>query len=277
MSLIKQRRFAPYFLTQFLGAFNDNVFKNALVILLTFKIVSEHSSILVNLAAVIFILPFFLFSPLAGQIADKFEKSALVRKIKWVEIGIMALGVLGLYLNSIPLLLFVLFLMGTQSAFFGPIKYSILPQHLREDELMDGNAMVEAGTFLAILLGTILGGILASFDQYVLPVSISILFFSALGRLVCQFIPEAKAEQPDLEIDYNVIRSGKSIFATLASDKAIFYTVFGISWFWFFGATFLTQLPVYSREYLYGSPYVATVLMAMFSICLLYTSDAADE
>ena len=266
MSLIKQRRFAPYFLTQFLGAFNDNVFKNALVILLTFKIVSEHSSILVNLAAVIFILPFFLFSPLAGQIADKFEKSALVRKIKWVEIGIMALGVLGLYLNSIPLLLFVLFLMGTQSAFFGPIKYSILPQHLREDELMDGNAMVEAGTFLAILLGTILGGILASFDQYVLPVSISILFFSALGRLVCQFIPEAKAEQPDLEIDYNVIRSGKSIFATLASDKAIFYTVFGISWFWFFGATFLTQLPVYSREYLYGSPYVATVLMAMFSI-----------
>ena len=131
---------------------------------------------------------------------------------------------------------------------------------------MDGNAMVEAGTFLAILLGTILGGILASFDQYVLPVSISILFFSALGRLVCQFIPEAKAEQPDLNIDYNVIRSGKSIFATLASDKAIFYTVFGISWFWFFGATFLTQLPVYSREYLYGSPYVATVLMAMFSI-----------
>ena len=266
MSLIKQKRFAPYFLTQFLGAFNDNVFKNALVILLTFKIVSEHSSILVNLAAVIFILPFFLFSPLAGQIADKFEKSALIRKIKWIEIGIMAVGVLGLYLNSIPLLLFVLFMMGTQSAFFGPIKYSILPQHLREDELMDGNAMVEAGTFLAILLGTILGGILASFDQYVLPVSISILFFSALGRLVCQFIPEAKAEQPDLNIDYNVIRSGKSIFATLASDKAIFYTVFGISWFWFFGATFLTQLPVYSREYLYGSPYVATVLMAMFSI-----------
>ena len=193
MSLIKQKRFAPYFLTQFLGAFNDNVFKNALVILLTFKIVSEHSSILVNLAAVIFILPFFLFSPLAGQIADKFEKSALIRKIKWIEIGIMAVGVLGLYLNSIPLLLFVLFMMGTQSAFFGPIKYSILPQHLREDELMDGNAMVEAGTFLAILLGTILGGILASFDQYVLPVSISILFFSALGRLVCQFIPEAKA------------------------------------------------------------------------------------
>ena len=266
MSLIKQRRFAPYFLTQFLGAFNDNVFKNALVIILTYKIVSQHSAVLVNLAAVIFILPFFLFSPLAGQIADKCEKSALIRKIKWVEIGIMAIGVLGLALNSISLLLFVLFLMGTQSAFFGPIKYSILPQHLNESELMGGNALVEAGTFLAILFGTILGGILASFDQYLMPVSLAILSFSILGRIVSQFIPPAQAEQPDLEIDYNPIRSGKSIFATLISNKAVFYTVFGISWFWFFGATFLTQLPVFSREYLQGDPYVATVLMAMFSV-----------
>jgi len=266
MSLLKQKRFAPYFLTQFLGAFNDNVFKNALVILLTFKIVSGHSAILVNLAAVIFILPFFLFSPLAGQIADKFEKSALIRKIKWVEIGIMAVGVIALYLNSITMLLAVLFMMGTQSTFFGPIKYSILPQHLREDELMSGNALVEAGTFLAILFGTILGGVLASFDQYVLPVSVAILLFSVLGRLTSQFIPKAQAEQPDLDIDYNLFRSGKSIFSTLASDKAIFYTVFGISWFWFFGATFLTQLPVFSREFLFGSPYVATALMAMFSI-----------
>jgi len=266
MSLIKQRRFAPYFLTQFLGAFNDNVFKNALVIILTYKIVSQHSAVLVNLAAVIFILPFFLFSPLAGQIADKCEKSALIRKIKWVEIGIMAIGVLGLALNSISLLLFVLFLMGTQSAFFGPIKYSILPQHLKESELMGGNALVEAGTFLAILFGTILGGILASFDQYLMPVSLAILSFSILGRIVSQFIPPAQAEQPDLEIDYNPIRSGKSIFSTLISNKAVFYTVFGISWFWFFGATFLTQLPVFSREYLQGDPYVATVLMAMFSV-----------
>ena len=178
----------------------------------------------------------------------------------------MAIGVLGLALNSISLLLFVLFLMGTQSAFFGPIKYSILPQHLKESELMGGNALVEAGTFLAILFGTILGGILASFDQYLMPVSLAILSFSMLGRIVSQFIPPAQAEQPDLEIDYNPIRSGKSIFATLISNKAVFYTVFGISWFWFFGATFLTQLPVFSREYLQGDPYVATVLMAMFSV-----------
>ena len=266
MSLIKQRRFAPYFLTQFLGAFNDNVFKNALVILLTFKIVSEHSNILVNLAAVIFILPFFLFSPLAGQIADKNEKSALIRKIKAIEIGIMIIGVIGLYLNSIPVLLTVLFLMGTQSTFFGPIKYSILPQHLKSDELMGGNAMVEGGTFLAILLGTILGGILAGLEQYILPVAVAIIFFSICGFVSSQFIPSAQAEQPDLVIDYNPIRSGKSIFKTLAGNKAIFYTVFGISWFWFFGATFLTQLPNFSREYLHGDPYVATVLMAMFSI-----------
>ena len=266
MSLIKQRRFAPYFLTQFLGAFNDNVFKNALVILLTYKIVSEHSNTLVNLAAVIFILPFFLFSPLAGQIADKNEKSALIRKIKAIEIGIMMIGVLGLFLNSIVVLLIVLFLMGTQSTFFGPIKYSILPQHLKSDELMGGNAMVEGGTFLAILMGTILGGILAGLEQYILPVSVAIVFFSACGFVASQFIPTAQAEQPDLIIDYNPIRSGKSIFATLASNKAIFYTVFGISWFWFFGATFLTQLPNFSREYLNGDPYVATVLMAMFSI-----------
>ena len=266
MNLIKQKRFAPYFLTQFLGAFNDNVFKNALVILLTYKIISEHSHILVNVAAIVFILPFFLFSPLAGQIADKFEKSALIKKIKWVELAIMSLGVAGLYLNSIAVLLFVLFLMGTQSAFFGPIKYSILPQHLRKDELMGGNALVEAGTFLAILLGTILGGILASFEAHVVPVSVSILCFAVLGRLASQFIPKAKAEHPDLKIDFNVWRSGKSIFAVLASSKAIFYTAFGIAWFWFFGATFLTQLPLFSREFLFGSPYVATLLMAMFSI-----------
>ena len=181
MNLMTERRFAPYFLTQFLGAFNDNVFKNALVILLTYKIVSNHSSILVNLAAVIFILPFFLLSPLAGQVADKFEKSSLIRRIKWIEIGIMTLGVVGIYLNSIPWLLCVLFIMGAQSAFFGPIKYSILPQHLDRDELMGGNALVEGGTFLAILLGTILGGVLAGFENHAFPVSVAIVTFSILG------------------------------------------------------------------------------------------------
>ncbi len=266
MNLLSQRRFLPYFLTQFLGAFNDNVFKNALVIILTYKIVSEHSSILVNLAAVIFILPFFLFSPLSGQLADKYEKTLLIRRIKWVEIGIMSLGVIGLWLNSIPALLVVLFLMGSQSAFFGPIKFSILPQHLSRSELMGGNALVEAGTFLAILFGTILGGLLAGLDSYILPVSIAILSFSVIGLIVCHFIPPAQAEKPDLVIDRNPITSGKQIFSTLASNQSNLYTAFGISWFWFFGATFLTQIPNFSREYLNGDPYVATMFMAMFSI-----------
>ncbi|MEM7258204.1 MAG: MFS transporter, partial [Pseudomonadota bacterium] len=266
MNLLRQRRFLPYFLTQFLGAFNDNVFKNALVIIITYKIVSEHSSILVNLAAVIFILPYFLFSPLSGQLADKYEKSTLIRRIKWVEIGIMSLGVVGLYLNSIPALLFILFLMGTQSSFFGPIKFSILPQHLARSELMGGNALVEAGTFLAILFGTILGGLLAGLDNYLLPVSVAILSFSVLGLLCSHFIPPAEPRQPNLVIDRNPISSGKKIFAALATNQSNLYTAFGISWFWFFGATFLTQVPNFSREYLNGDPYVATLLMAMFSI-----------
>ena len=266
MSLLRQRRFLPYFLTQFLGAFNDNVFKNALVIILTYKIVSEHSSILVNLAAVIFILPYFLFSPLSGQLADKYEKSMLIRRIKWVEIGIMSLGAVALWLNSIPALLVVLFLMGSQSAFFGPIKFSILPQHLKRSELMSGNALVEAGTFLAILFGTILGGLLAGLNQYIAPVSIAILTFSAIGLAVCHYIPTAAADKPELVIDRNPFTSGKQIFSGLASNRSNFYTAFGISWFWFFGATFLTQIPNFSREYLRGDPYVATLLMAMFSI-----------
>jgi len=266
VSLLKQRRFAPYFATQFLGAFNDNVFKNALVIILTFKVVSEQTNILVNVAAIVFILPYFLFSPLAGQIADKYEKSGLIRKVKWLEIAIMTLGVIGLYLQSIPWLMFVLFLMGTQSTFFGPIKYSILPQHLSREELMGGNALVEAGTFLAILMGTILGGILAGLDKYTVPVSIAVLAFAILGRLASQYIPRAAAEQPTLKIDYHPLRSGRAIFSALASDSANFYTVFGISWFWFFGATFLTQIPNFSREYLNGDANTATLLMAMFSI-----------
>lgn len=266
MDLLKQRRFLPYFLTQFLGAFNDNVFKNALVIIITYKIVSEHSSILVNLAAVIFILPYFLFSPLSGQLADKYEKSKLIRRIKWVEIGIMGLGVVGLWMNSLTALLGILFLMGTQSAFFGPIKYGILPQHLDRSELMNGNALVEAGTFLAILFGTILGGLLAGLDDYLVPVSIAILVFSTLGMLASYFIPAASPTQPGLVIDRNPFSSGKRIFSALASNQSNLYTAFGISWFWFFGSIFLTQVPNFSREYLNGDPYVATLLMAMFSI-----------
>lgn len=266
MSLLRQRRFLPYFCTQFLGAFNDNVFKNALVTIFTFHLVVNNVNMLVNLAAGIFILPFFLFSPLAGQIADKYEKSRLIRFIKSAEIVIMLLGAAALASQSAWLLLLVLFLMGTQSAFFGPIKYSILPQHLSRDELLGGNALVEAGTFLAILLGTILGGVLAAQPEYVWPVSIAIIFFALLGRGVSGFIPAAAAAQPTLKVDPLPWSAGKDIFVALRSNRSNFLTVVAISWFWFVGATFLAQFPNFAKEVLSGNAYVATLLMAMFSI-----------
>lgn len=268
MSLFQQRRFLPYFLTQFLGAFNDNIFKNALVIIVTFHLVAspQSSDFLINIAAIVFIIPFFLFSPLAGQLADKYEKSLLIRRIQTLEIMIMLLGALGLYFQSIPWLLFVLFLMGTQSTFFGPIKYSILPQSLQKGELLHGNAMVEAATFVAILLGTILGALLAKGTDFLVPVTLAILLFAVLGRIASQFIPVAEAAHPKLHIDFNLIRSGKNIFKGLRKNNAVFLTAIGISWFWFFGATFLTQLPNFAKNTLGGSPYVATLLMAMFSI-----------
>lgn len=268
MSLFKQRRFLPYFLTQFLGAFNDNIFKNALVIIVTFHLAtsSQNSDFLVNIAAIMFILPFFLFSSLAGQLADKYEKSLLIRRIKMVEVLLMLLGAIGLYFQSIPWLLFVLFLMGTQSTFFGPIKYSILPQNLDKEELLHGNAMVEAGTFVAILLGTIGGTLLARDSDFATPVSIAIILFAVLGRVVSQWVPTAKPAHSDLTIDWNPLSSGQSILQELRQNQAIFLTAIGISWFWFFGATFLTQLPNLAKNVLNGSPFLATLLMAMFSI-----------
>jgi len=268
MSLFKERRFLPYFLTQFLGAFNDNIFKNALLIIVTYHLVlsSVSSDTLVNLAAMLFILPFFLFSPLAGQLAEKYEKSLLIRRIKMIEILLMILGAIGLYLQSVPWLLFVLFLMGAQSTFFGPIKYSILPQSLNKKELLHGNALVEAGTFLAILLGTILGAVLANDSRFATPVSIAIIVFAVLGRLCSQWVPEAKSIQPHLRLNFDPISSGKEIFQGLKKDHAIFLTAIGISWFWFFGATFLTQFTNLAKNVFNGSPLLATLFMAMFSI-----------
>ena len=268
MSLFKQRQFLPYFLTQFLGAFNDNIFKNAFVTIVTFHLVSnsETNDVLVNIAAIMFILPFFLFSPLAGQLADKYEKSVLIRRIKMAEIMLMLLGALGFYFQSIPWLLFVLFLMGTQSTFFGPIKYSILPQHLKKSELLHGNAVVEAGTFIAILIGTIGGTLLGNIDNFATPVSIAIVAFAILGRIVSQWVPAAEPAHPDLQIDFNLVRSSKDIFQGLRDDNAIFLTAVGISWFWFIGAIFLTQLPNLVKSVLNGSPVLLALLMAVFSI-----------
>ena len=270
-ALLGQRRFAPYFVTQLLGAFNDNVYKNALVALVAFAAASEATSsgdgLLINLAAGLFILPFFLFSAYAGQVADRHEKSTLIRRIKLAEIAIMALGVAAFALGSVPMLIAILFLMGTQSAFFGPLKYAILPQHLDERELIGGNGMVELGTFLAILLGTVAGTqLVARAEGGVAPLALTLLGVAALGWLASRAIPEAAPCDPTLRVRFEPLRGTFRLVAETARERVVFQSILGISWFWFMGATYLAQFPVYARDVLGGDVDAFTLMLATFSV-----------
>ncbi|MGH8504738.1 MAG: MFS transporter [Stenotrophobium sp.] len=267
--LLRQRRFGPFFATQTLGAFNDNVFKNALVILVTFGIAglsTTQVNLYVNLAAGIFILPFFLFSATCGQLAEKYEKSRLIRYVKLLEIGIMLLATAGLWLDSIPMLMGVLFLLGVQATIFGPVKYSILPQHLHEHELISGNAWVESATFLAILLGTLLGGWLIAQPGGAHWVSAAVIMIAALGYLASRGIPLAPATAPDLKINWNPVTETLANIRFMRGNRTVLLSVMGISWFWFFGATFLSQLPNYTKIYLGGGEQVVTLLLTVFSL-----------
>jgi len=268
--LLKHNRFFPIFYTQFLGALNDNVFKNAIVILIAFSLADEmgaNASILVITAAGIFILPFFLFSATAGQLADKFEKSMLIRRIKIAEIIIMLIGSIGFYFMSVPILLTLLFFMGTQSTLFGPLKYSILPQHLSEDELLGGNGMIQMGTYLAILLGTIIGGVLIAINPNgSLYVSMVIVLLATAGWLASRSIPEATAPEPSLHINWNIITETCRIIKYSREDKTVFWAIIGISWFWFYGATFLSLVPTYTRDVLFADERIATLMLTAFSI-----------
>ncbi|MGQ0502952.1 MAG: MFS transporter [Panacagrimonas sp.] len=268
-SLLRQRRFSPFFFTQTLGAFNDNVFKNALVILVTFGVAGlspEQVNTYVNLAAGLFILPFFLVSATAGQIAEKYEKAQLIRGLKLLEVAIMGLGAAGLFLGSIAFLLGVLFLMGTQAALFGPVKYSILPQALRPEELVGGNALVEAATFLAILLGTMLGGWLIAQDNGATSVSVAVLLVAAAGYFTSRRIPAAPAAAPDIRINWNAATETWRNIRFLRTNRTVYLSVLGISWFWLYGATFLAQLPNYTKVYLGGNEQVVTLLLTVFSL-----------
>ncbi|MBX2847592.1 MAG: MFS transporter [Acidiferrobacterales bacterium] len=262
----KQKRFFPYFCTQFLGAFNDNVYKNALLIFITFRLVLENQGVLLNVAAIAFILPYFLFGSTAGQLADKYEKSLLISRIKVAEIIIMVLGSIAIYSGSVMFMLLVLFAMGTQSAFFGPIKYSILPQHLKQEELLTGNAYVEAGTFIAILLGTVLGGFLASEARYELLLLTCLVTIATIGWLFSKQIPSAMPSAPDLRINFNIWQSSKQIISKTRENKPVFLSILAISWFWFFGSIVLTQFPSFAEQVLYGDARVATITIAIFSI-----------
>lgn len=260
----------PFFMTQGLGAFNDNIFKNALAALLVFQgsqLGGLNTDQVVNLSAMVFILPFFLFSALFGQFADKFEKSRQIRWIKLFEVVIMLLATLGFWMGSVPLLLFVLFLLGLQSTIFGPIKYGILPQILKNEELVGGNALVEMGTFVAILAGTIAGPQLAGIEvSWPYWVGCAGLAVAVAGYLFSLRIPQAEAAAPDLKINWNIFSETVRNLKFLNVNKVVLNSVLGISWFWFFGATFLVQIPSYSQNVLGGDQNLMSGLLALFII-----------
>ena len=266
--LLGTRRLAPLFITQFFGAFNDNLFRWAFVAVLTFGglIAADTSRVYNNLAAVLFILPFFLFSATAGTLADRFEKSRLVRFVKIGEIGVAALAGIALYLQSVPALFTVLFLLGVQSTFFGPLKYSILPQHLDSRELVGGNAMVQMGTFVAILLGTIAGGVVGDMEGVSLLLFAFVVAVAVLGYLACRWIPRAEPTKTD-NLGWNPAVETWRLITLARERKAVFLSILGVSWFWLLGSVVLVQIPSLVRDLSGGQP-VVTLIMVVFTVAI---------
>jgi MFS family permease len=277
LRLLRVRRFAPFFWAQLFGALNDNVLRNALVVLFAFR--AREGALapdtLVNLSTALFMLPFFLLSATAGRIADAMDKARLVRIVKAIEVGLMALAATGLVAASVPLLLGVLFLTGAHSALFGPVKYSILPAHLAEDELVGGNALVQTATFAAILAGTIVGGLLAG-----VPASgpglvgAALLALAVLGWLASLGVPPAPTADPRARGGWNVVRDTARAIAFARADRAIWVALLALAWFWFYGAVVVAQLPGLTRDVLGGDERTVTLVLAIFSVgvgagCLL--------
>ena len=255
-ALLAQKRFLPFFITQFLGAFNDNVFKNALIILIAFKGASTtdiHTDVLTNLSAGLFILPFFLFSATAGQIIEKYEKSLSIQRIKMLEITIMCFAAVAFYFGNIFWLIALLFMMGVQSTLFGPAKYSYIPQHVADDELIGANALVQFGTFSAILIGTMCGGILIASDDGEHLVAIAVVVLAVMGYLSSRSIPRTPSHNSALKINWNPLTETAKTLSLVRRDRSVLICVIGISWFWFLGATYLVQLPSYTKLALGGN------------------------
>ncbi|NOR66990.1 MAG: MFS transporter, partial [Woeseiaceae bacterium] len=269
-SLLGQRRFAPFFVTQFLGALNDNIFRNGLVILITFqgvRIAGMDAGQLANVAGALFILPFFLFSASAGQLADKYEKSRLMRSIKLLEIVLMVLAAFAFVTQSYTVLLTVLFLMGCQSTLFGPVKYAYLPQQLMTDELVGGNALVESGTYMAIIFGLIVGGISVAADYENQSILASCLVVTAVfGYLASRQIPSTRPVDPDLKINWNAWTETWHIVGFAREERSVFLSILGISWFWFFGSAMTIQLPAYTLDILNGNEAITTALLVSFAV-----------
>lgn len=268
-SPMRDRRFAPLFWTQFLGAFNDNLFKNALVILITFRAVSVAGlspEQMVALSGAVFITPYFVFSAISGQLADKYDKAVMIRATKVMEIAVMTIGAAGFGFGSVPMLLLVLFLLGVQATLFGPCKYAILPQHLTEAELVGGNALIEMGTYLAILLGTLTGGILVGWDGGESVVAAGVFLVAVAGWVVSLWIPPAPSVNPDLKVTLDPFGPTLELVRLTRKKQSVFLSIIGISWFWAFGATFLSLFPSYTKDVLGGDPTLATLFLALFSV-----------
>ncbi|MBY4898785.1 MFS transporter [Cupriavidus sp. AU9028] len=272
--LLRERRFAPFFWTQFLGAMNDNVFKVAFTSLVTYqtaRFAGVDGQSAAFLISAIFIAPFVLFSATSGQLADKFEKSRLIRLVKTLEIAIMLVGLAGFALYSAPLLYVATFLMGLHSTLFGPVKYAYLPQHLHETELVGGNGLVEMGTFVAILLGTLVGGELASLEGGgalggPVWVGAACVVLAIAGRVTASRVPQSPAPQPQLRINWNPFTETWRNLRLAAESRTVFLSLLGISWLWFLGATFLTSFFAFAKTVLGGDQNVVTLLLAVFSV-----------
>ncbi|HEX7027717.1 MAG TPA: 1-acyl-sn-glycerol-3-phosphate acyltransferase, partial [Gammaproteobacteria bacterium] len=267
--LLGSRRFLPLFVTQFLGAFNDNLFKNALVILITYRLaVDSVFSVpqMVNIAAGVFILPFFLFSAIAGQLAERSEKSGLIRKVKLFEIMLALFATLALFSGDVYFMLGILFMLGTQSTFFGPLKYSILPDHLREDELIGGNGLISMGTFVSILIGIMAGTLLILTEPGYWLVSGLMLAVALAGWLASLYIPVSAPATPDLKLNWNIFTGTWRMLKHSAGNLSVFRATLGISWFWLLGATYLAQFSNYANTVIGGNEQVVALFLTAFTL-----------
>ena len=274
--LLRARRFLPLFATQFLGAFNDSLFKQAVVLFVTYQLYSNPAKEFQfsAIAQGLFILPFFLFSALSGQLADDHDKARLIRIIKFAEIGIMILGGAGLMLANIPLMLAAVFAMGVHSTFFGPIKYSILPQHLRRDEVLGGTGLVEAGTYIAILLGTIAAGFLAAQPRYAAG---AVLVFALLGFLAGRQVPPAPPAAERLPITWHIVHASIELVRATMHVRRLFLAILAISFFWTIGAVLIIIFPPLVKNVLGANEQVASLFIAVFSIGIAIGSVAINR
>ncbi|CAH1525048.1 Lysophospholipid transporter LplT / 2-acylglycerophosphoethanolamine acyltransferase [Vibrio jasicida] len=262
------KRFFPYFVTQCLGALNDNIYKNVLLLMVTYSQIDSlpmSVDLFVNLAAGLFILPFFLFSGHAGAIADNMDKAKLIRRLKLIELVIMSCAATAIMTQSAILMLVLLFMTGTQSAYFGPVKYALLPQALKSDELVKGNAWVEMGTFLSILIGTLSAGLLLAIPNGMLIASCIVITLSLLGFLSSANIPSLPSKKSD-QVKFDPITGLKKTLKLAQKQRGIWMSILAISWFWFMGATYLTQFPNFAREHLFADSTVVSLLLALFSV-----------